>query len=81
MVAVRDAIHFTFFGRGGRSRRRRANMDLIGWSTAAVSTPLFDGQYLSDAEDVIVVTVNFRINVCLSYFFHERESIDVLCCI
>ena len=35
---------------------------ITGWSTGTSNTPYYDGQYLADAEDVVVVTLNFRIN-------------------
>ncbi|TKA61784.1 hypothetical protein B0A49_09466 [Cryomyces minteri] len=33
------------------------------WSIGGTDTPFYNGQYLADAEDVVVVTVNFRINI------------------
>ncbi|KAL8897017.1 MAG: hypothetical protein Q9207_007426 [Kuettlingeria erythrocarpa] len=33
------------------------------WSIGSSNTPFYNGQYLADSENVIVVTVNFRINV------------------
>ncbi|KAI9753569.1 MAG: hypothetical protein M4579_005086 [Chaenotheca gracillima] len=33
------------------------------WSIGETNTPFYSGQYLADAEDVIVVTVNYRMNI------------------
>jgi len=36
---------------------------VIGWTTGTANSPFFDGQYLADAQDVVVVTLNYRINI------------------
>ncbi|KFY93000.1 hypothetical protein V498_04617 [Pseudogymnoascus sp. VKM F-4517 (FW-2822)] len=33
------------------------------WSIGGTGTPFFTGKYLADAEDVVVVTINFRLNI------------------
>ncbi|KFY03178.1 hypothetical protein O988_01662 [Pseudogymnoascus sp. VKM F-3808] len=33
------------------------------WSIGGANTPFYTGKYLADAEDVVVVTVNFRLNI------------------
>jgi len=40
----------------------RTNMNL-GFTTGNTNTPMYNGKHLADAEDVIVVTVNYRINI------------------
>lgn len=39
---------------------------MLGYHLASIGTtssPFYNGQYLSDAEDIIVVTVNYRLNI------------------
>jgi len=33
-----------------------------GWSIGSTNSPFYNGQYLAYSQDVIIVTVNFRIN-------------------
>lgn len=35
----------------------------LGWSIGTSNTPMYDGQYLAGSENVVVVTLNFRINI------------------
>lgn len=34
-----------------------------GWSIGETNTPFYNGQYFADAEDVVVVTLNYRTNI------------------
>ncbi|KAL8748564.1 MAG: hypothetical protein Q9184_007216 [Pyrenodesmia sp. 2 TL-2023] len=38
-------------------------VEYLGWSIGSSNTPYYNGQYLADSQDVVVVTLNFRINV------------------
>ena len=40
----------------------RINLPL-GFNIGNTQTPFYDGQYLADAQDVIVVTLNYRVNI------------------
>jgi cholinesterase len=35
----------------------------LGWSIGGTNTPFYTGKYFADTEDVVVVTVNFRLNI------------------
>jgi len=43
------------------------------WFTGDTITPFFNGQYLAHAEDVVVVTINYRINI---FSFHGAPGLD-----
>ncbi|KFY14064.1 hypothetical protein V492_02876 [Pseudogymnoascus sp. VKM F-4246] len=34
-----------------------------GFTIGATSDPIYDGQYIADQEDVVVVTINYRVNI------------------
>lgn len=34
-----------------------------GWTIGETNTPFYNGQYFADAEDVVVVTLNYRLNI------------------
>jgi cholinesterase len=36
---------------------------LPGYSIGATNSPFYNGEYLADSQDVVVVTVNFRLNI------------------
>ena len=40
-----------------------ADYVLQGYSIGETNTPFYNGQYFADAEDVVVVTLNYRINI------------------
>lgn len=42
---------------------KRTNNDYIGWTIGESNTPFYNGQYLADAENIIVVTLNYRVNI------------------
>ncbi|KAI9788904.1 MAG: hypothetical protein M1816_006469 [Peltula sp. TS41687] len=51
-----------------KQTRRRAKPVLIffhggRWSIGESNSPFYNGQYLADAEDIVVVTLNYRINI------------------
>jgi carboxylesterase type B len=35
----------------------------VGWTGGTSNTPFYDGQFFADSQDVIVVTLNFRMNI------------------
>ena len=54
-------------------------MKTSGWSIGDASTPFYNGQYFADAQDVVVVTLNYRLNIFgFSGAPGERQNIGLL---
>lgn len=64
------------------SRQRASRQKLIravGWSIGDTSTPFYNGQYFADAQDVVIVTLNYRINIFgFSGAPGERQNVGLL---
>lgn len=44
-----------------------------GWTIGATNTAYYDGQYLADVEDVVVVTLNYRLGKFGPWIDAERR--------
>lgn len=54
-------------------------MKTQGWSIGDASSPFYNGKYFADAQDVVVVTLNYRINIFgFSGAPGERQNIGLL---
>ncbi|KAM5477091.1 hypothetical protein MauCBS54593_000362 [Microsporum audouinii] len=60
-----DCLTLNIWTKGTAGRKRPALVFFYGgrFTIGDTNTPFFDGQFFSDAEDVVVVTVNYRVGI------------------
>jgi para-nitrobenzyl esterase len=78
-AASEDCLVLNVFTQGGGDNRKRPVMVWLhggGFSTGSGSSPIYDGASLAHTDDVVVVSLNHRLNVFGFTYLAEAEGPD-----